>query len=162
MSNLRAICRPHAVFSSMACCYRSMGRVLSVENHNCSLRPPSSSFFAVWFDRLGEQRKYEPQVRLNRQRRMVATKASNWTDSKSPYETLGKSFWRFILYIYYLWEVNLELFFFVFLQQVLGIVSEKLNEKGYLANKVFEVLCVCESFMPYVHRMLIQSLKTLA
>ncbi|KAI3460002.1 hypothetical protein Pfo_016665 [Paulownia fortunei] len=82
MSNLRAICRPHAVFSSMACCYRSIATLSSVENRNCSLRPPSS-VFAVWFDR-----KYEPPVRLNRQRRMVATKASNWTDSKSPYETL--------------------------------------------------------------------------
>ncbi|XP_057775318.1 uncharacterized protein LOC130994286 [Salvia miltiorrhiza] len=89
MSNLRAICKPHAVFASMACCYRSMGRVLSVEKHNCSLgRPPPPRYFAVWFDRLGEQRRYEPRVRQNRQRRMVATKASNWTNSKSPYETL--------------------------------------------------------------------------
>ncbi|KAK6130638.1 hypothetical protein DH2020_035613 [Rehmannia glutinosa] len=90
MSNLRAICRPHAVFSSMACCYRSMARVSSVEHTYCSSRPPpsSSSVFAVWFDGLGEQRKYEPRVRLNRQRRMVSTKATNWTDSKSPYETL--------------------------------------------------------------------------
>ncbi|KAL8491397.1 hypothetical protein ACS0TY_023139 [Phlomoides rotata] len=89
MSSLRAVCRPHAAFSSMACCYRSMGRILPVENHNCNLKPPSSSsFFVVWFDRLGEQRKSEPRVRLNRQRRMVATKASNWTDTKSPYETL--------------------------------------------------------------------------
>ncbi|KAH6834728.1 Chaperone DnaJ-domain superfamily protein [Perilla frutescens var. hirtella] len=90
MSNLRAICRPHAVFSSMASCYRSIGRVLSVEKHNCSLgRPPlPPRFFAVWFDRLGEKRQHEPRVRQNRQRRMVSTKAANWTDSKSPYETL--------------------------------------------------------------------------
>ncbi|KAK6116115.1 hypothetical protein DH2020_008384 [Rehmannia glutinosa] len=74
----------------MACCYRSMARVSSVEHTYCSSRPPpsSSSVFAVWFDGLGEQRKYEPRVRLNRQRRMVSTRATNWTDSKSPYETL--------------------------------------------------------------------------
>lgn len=78
------------MFSSMACCYRSMGRALSVEKHYCSLgRPPPPRFFAVWFDSLGEQRQYEPRARQNRQRRMVATKASNWTESKSPYETLG-------------------------------------------------------------------------
>ncbi|CAA0840789.1 Chaperone DnaJ-domain superfamily protein [Striga hermonthica] len=92
MSNLRAVCRPHAVFSSMACFYRSMASVSSFHHHCCSLRPPlssqSSSIFAVWFDRLGEERKQEPRVRPNRQRRMVATKASNWTDSRSPYETL--------------------------------------------------------------------------
>ncbi|XP_047950540.1 uncharacterized J domain-containing protein C4H3.01 [Salvia hispanica] len=91
MSNLRAICRPHAVFASMACCYRSMGRVSSLEKHSRSLGrppPPPPRYIAVWFDRLGEQRPYEPRVRQNRQRRMVATKASNWTDSKSPYETL--------------------------------------------------------------------------
>ncbi|GFP79048.1 chaperone protein dnaj [Phtheirospermum japonicum] len=88
MSNLRAICRPHAVFASMSCCYRSMARVSSFDRHYCSSRPSSSSIFAVWFDKLGKQRKYEPRVRLNRQRRMVATKASNWTDTRSPYETL--------------------------------------------------------------------------
>ncbi|KAL0352324.1 UNVERIFIED_CONTAM: Chaperone protein DnaJ [Sesamum calycinum] len=48
----------------------------------------SSSIFAVWFDQLGARGKYEPRVRLNQQRRMVATRASNWTDSKSPYDTL--------------------------------------------------------------------------
>lgn len=94
MSNLRAICRPHAVFASMACCYRSMGRALSVDRHNCSLGrpppPPPPRCSTVWFDRLGEQRHYESRVRQNRQRRMVSTKASNWTQSKSPYETLGK------------------------------------------------------------------------
>ncbi|KAK4417407.1 Chaperone protein DnaJ [Sesamum alatum] len=91
MSNLRAICRPHAVFSSMACCYRSVIRVASMENPSGNFRAgssSSSSIFAVWFDQLGAQRKYEPRVRLNQQRRMVATRASNWTDSKSPYDTL--------------------------------------------------------------------------
>ncbi|KAL2249817.1 dnaJ homolog subfamily C member 8-like [Sesamum indicum] len=91
MSNLRAICRPNVVFSSMACCYRSVIRVASLENPsgNCRAGSPSStSIFAVWFDQLGTPGKYEPRVRLNQQRRMVATRASNWTDSKSPYDTL--------------------------------------------------------------------------
>ncbi|PIN07554.1 hypothetical protein CDL12_19873 [Handroanthus impetiginosus] len=91
MSNLRAICRPHAVFSSMACCCRSMIRFSSVKNDSNNLRvgssASSSSVFAVWFDKLGAV-KYEPRLRLNQQRRMVATRAANWTDSKSPYETL--------------------------------------------------------------------------
>ncbi|KAL0432733.1 UNVERIFIED_CONTAM: hypothetical protein Slati_2607600 [Sesamum latifolium] len=86
MSNLRAICRPHAVLSSTACCYRSVVKVYSVENPKSSVRPPSSSsVYAVWFGGLGE---HGPGGRLNRQRRMVATRASNWTDFKSPYETL--------------------------------------------------------------------------
>ncbi|KAL0361587.1 UNVERIFIED_CONTAM: Chaperone protein DnaJ [Sesamum radiatum] len=91
MSNLRALCRPHVVFSSMACCYRSVIRVASMENPNGNCRAgssSSSSIFAVWFDHLGAPGKYEPRVRLNQQRRMVATRASNWTDSKSPYDTL--------------------------------------------------------------------------
>ncbi|KAI3465077.1 hypothetical protein Pfo_021740 [Paulownia fortunei] len=92
MSNLRAICRPHAVFSSMGCCYRSIIRVSYMENPSSNFRPgsssSSSSVFAVWFDKLGAQRKCEPRVRLNQQPRMVFTRASNWTDTKSPYETL--------------------------------------------------------------------------
>ncbi|KAL7127796.1 hypothetical protein ABFS83_14G275200 [Erythranthe nasuta] len=90
MTNLRAICRPQTVFSSVAFCYRSMAWVSSIESPSYSWRPPStsSSGFAVCYDKLGERSKYEPRVRLNRQRRMVATRASNWTDSKSPYETL--------------------------------------------------------------------------
>ncbi|KAL0439796.1 UNVERIFIED_CONTAM: Chaperone protein DnaJ [Sesamum latifolium] len=91
MSNLRAICRPHVVFSSMACCYRSVIMVASMENPSGNFRAgssSSSSIFAVWFDQLGAPGKYEPRGRLNQQRRMVATRASNWTDSKSPYDTL--------------------------------------------------------------------------
>ncbi|XP_073282512.1 uncharacterized protein [Primulina huaijiensis] len=90
MSNLRAICRLQVVFSSMTCCCRSITRVSSIESpssNNFRLRP-YSPVFSVWFDRLGEQRKNGPRVRLNHQRRMVASRASNWADDKSPYETL--------------------------------------------------------------------------
>ncbi|CAA3011250.1 pre-mRNA-splicing factor cwf23 [Olea europaea var. sylvestris] len=91
MSNLRAICRPHSVFSSMTCCYRSIIRVSSTVNAITNLGSRSSSrplVFAVWIDRFGAQKKNEARVRLNQQRRMVATWASSWTDQKSPYETL--------------------------------------------------------------------------
>ncbi|XP_073135370.1 uncharacterized protein [Henckelia pumila] len=89
MSNLRSICRPQVVFSSMTCCCRSIPRVPSIESPSNSFRVRSySPVFAVWFDRLGQQRKNGPRVRLNQHRRMAATRASNWTDDKSPYETL--------------------------------------------------------------------------
>ncbi|KAL3830465.1 hypothetical protein ACJIZ3_019267 [Penstemon smallii] len=97
MSNLKAVCRPHAVFSSLACCYRSMIRISSSieysSNSNFRNRRStlSSSVFAVWFESV--EKKNDVSVsgrrgRLNQHRRMVATKASNWTDTKSPYETL--------------------------------------------------------------------------
>ncbi|XP_051118030.1 uncharacterized protein LOC127242521 isoform X3 [Andrographis paniculata] len=89
MSNLRSMCRPHAVFSSPASCRRSMMKVSSVSGScDSSMFKSFSSNFSVAFDRLGEQRKCEGWQRLNRQRRMVALRASNWTDSKSPYDTL--------------------------------------------------------------------------
>ncbi|XP_075516765.1 uncharacterized protein LOC142551418 [Primulina tabacum] len=89
MSNLRAVCRPQVVFSSMTCCCRLITRVTSIESSSNNFRVRLySPVFAVWFDRLGQQRKNGPRMRLNQHRRMVATRASDWTDDKSPYETL--------------------------------------------------------------------------
>ncbi|CAI9771396.1 unnamed protein product [Fraxinus pennsylvanica] len=74
----------------MTSCYRSIIRVSSTVNANNNLGSSSSRplVFAVWIDRFGAQKKNEERVRLNQQRRMVATWASSWTDQKSPYETL--------------------------------------------------------------------------
>ncbi|KAL6962615.1 hypothetical protein U1Q18_044546 [Sarracenia purpurea var. burkii] len=86
MSNLRTICRPHTVFSSIACrCrdgarsqWRSTVRV-SIRHHNSKPRLSSPSGFS-------DVLKYEPWSRLYQRRTIV--RASNWSDTKSPYETL--------------------------------------------------------------------------
>lgn len=86
---MRAICRPQVVFSSLTCCCRSITRVPSIGIPSNGFRVRSySPVSAVWFDRSGQQRKNGQRVRLNQHRGMVATRASNWTDNKSPYETL--------------------------------------------------------------------------
>ncbi|EPS70762.1 hypothetical protein M569_03999, partial [Genlisea aurea] len=88
MSALRGICRPQVVFSSVATGWKTASRISIAESPNCS----SNSRFSVFagpYDGLGDKRKGELRSKLNRQKRMVATKASsNWTESKSPYETL--------------------------------------------------------------------------
>lgn len=91
MSNLRTICRPHAVFTSFICC-RHQARFSSRvsfqrnPNHSPSLSPASSSDFV----RLNRS---ESWFRANQRRSMI--RASNWTHPKSPYETLGN--WVLVL-----------------------------------------------------------------
>lgn len=84
MSNLRAICRPHTVFSSIVCCSRHQSRSLfrvSIKNVAFRNRVSNSSWFRskedsnLWF-------------RLNQRKTLV--RASNWSEEKSPYDTLGK------------------------------------------------------------------------
>ncbi|KAL7245750.1 hypothetical protein ACSBR2_000979 [Camellia fascicularis] len=92
MSNLRTICRPHTVFSSIACCCRDRARSrsrsvirVSIRNPNSKPRLSSPSVLSSWFDS-SDVPKYEPWVRLNQRKTMV--RASKWTEAKSPYETL--------------------------------------------------------------------------
>ncbi|KAL8215579.1 hypothetical protein R6Q57_022416 [Mikania cordata] len=100
MSNLRAVCRPHhAVYSSITCCYnRSRCRPRSIVTATNSIRKPSylkpplcssrSSVFSLGIDSLDG-----PKMELllagfsNRQRRTLV-RAANWTDERSPYDTL--------------------------------------------------------------------------
>lgn len=93
MSNLRAICRPHTVFSSITGCYRDQVLARSRSIIRVSIRGPnsksqfsSSSVFSPWFD-ASDLPKVVPWVRLNQQRRTMV-RAANWTEEKSPYETL--------------------------------------------------------------------------
>ncbi|KAI3419832.1 J domain-containing protein, partial [Psidium guajava] len=90
MSNLRSICRPHAVFSSIVCCRsqaRARSKVTKVPFQSSSCEPPRlnspSSFVFTW----SNSERVEPTwFRVNQRRTMV--KASSWTGEKSPYETL--------------------------------------------------------------------------
>uniref|UniRef100_A0A5B7AFT8 J domain-containing protein n=1 Tax=Davidia involucrata TaxID=16924 RepID=A0A5B7AFT8_DAVIN len=89
MSSLRTICRPNTVLSSIICCRdrdrsRPVIRV-SVRNPNSKPRLSSNSVFSPWFESL-DCGRVEPWARLSQRRTMV--RASNWTDEKSPYETL--------------------------------------------------------------------------
>ncbi|GFY85788.1 hypothetical protein Acr_04g0005260 [Actinidia rufa] len=97
MSNLRTVCRPHTAFSSIACCCRDQARSrsqstvrVSIGNPNSKPRLSSPSVFSVWFDS-SEVPRDEPWLRLNQRRTMV--RASNWSDARSPYETLGSQDW---------------------------------------------------------------------
>ncbi|KAM5575874.1 hypothetical protein ABKV19_014688 [Rosa sericea] len=84
MSNLRTICRPHAVFTSFICCRhqaRFSSRVSFQRNPNYS--PPSLSPASSDFARLNRS---ESWFRANQRRSIV--RASNWTHPKTPYETL--------------------------------------------------------------------------
>uniref|UniRef100_A0A5B7ADP2 J domain-containing protein n=1 Tax=Davidia involucrata TaxID=16924 RepID=A0A5B7ADP2_DAVIN len=85
MSNLRTICRPNTVFSSIICCcrdrFRSTIRV-SFRNSNSKPRLSSTSVFSSWFESLD----YGRVTRLSQRRTVV--RASKWTEEKSPYETL--------------------------------------------------------------------------
>ncbi|KVH99566.1 DnaJ domain-containing protein [Cynara cardunculus var. scolymus] len=100
MSNLRVICRPHlAVYSSITCCYnRARCRPRSVVRVSNSIRNPKSSK-----PRLSSSRSavFSPGIESsdvlkteslwagfsNHQRRMLV-RAVNWSDEKSPYDTL--------------------------------------------------------------------------
>ncbi|KAL8243197.1 hypothetical protein R6Q59_009455 [Mikania micrantha] len=100
MSNLRAVCRPHhVVYSSVTCCYnRSRCRPRSIVTATNSIRKPShlkprlcSSRSSVFS--LGIDSSDGPKMELllagfsNRQRRTLV-RAANWTDERSPYDTL--------------------------------------------------------------------------
>ncbi|XAR62208.1 hypothetical protein NMG60_11016877 [Bertholletia excelsa] len=92
MSNLRTICRPQTLFSSIASCCRDRSRCRSrsivrfqIQNLNSKPSLSSASVFSAWIDS-SDVPKYEPWMRLNQRRTVV--RASNWTDAKSPYETL--------------------------------------------------------------------------
>lgn len=95
MSNLRALCRPHTVFSAIVCCSRNQTRSIvkvSIKNAGfgtraSNLSPSSSSSFrskdsSLWF-------------RVSQRKTLV--RASNWSQEKSPYDTLGKHFFYQIL-----------------------------------------------------------------
>ncbi|KAF7829892.1 Chaperone protein dnaJ [Senna tora] len=84
MSNLRTLCRPHALFSFISCRHQLRFRA-SFRNPNCKSRLPSPSLSCTWFHSSGSVRT-DLWFRVN-QRRTV-TKASNWAEQKSPYETL--------------------------------------------------------------------------
>lgn len=85
MSNLKTICRPYTVFSSIICCRHRQRARPRVSLPNPNYRPQFSS---AWFDSLGlNSNGAEPWYRVNQRRTMVH--ASNWSDQKSPYETLG-------------------------------------------------------------------------
>lgn len=85
MSNLRTTCRPYTVFSSIICCRQRQRARPRVSLPNPNYRPQFSS---PWFDSLGlNSNGAEPWFRVNQRRTMVH--ASNWSDQRSPYETLG-------------------------------------------------------------------------
>ncbi|KAL3514048.1 hypothetical protein ACH5RR_026765 [Cinchona calisaya] len=94
MSNLRAICRPHTVLS----CCKSVVRVrvsigkLNLGPPSLSSKSPVSVFLSppplLGFDSAIKLEPWAARWRLNQQRRMGVKASSNWTDSKSPYDTL--------------------------------------------------------------------------
>jgi hypothetical protein len=99
MSNLRTICRPHTVFFSSFVCCRERARVrVSFRNPNYKPRFSSPSSFAPWFESLGSNGT-EPWFRVSQRRTLV--RASNWSDQKSPYDTLGNSLSFFFLLIFF-------------------------------------------------------------
>uniref|UniRef100_A0A2N9G738 J domain-containing protein n=1 Tax=Fagus sylvatica TaxID=28930 RepID=A0A2N9G738_FAGSY len=83
MSNLRTICRPYTVFSSIICCRQRVRARVSLRNPN--YRPNFTSSLPPWFESLSSNGA-EPWFRVSQRRTLV--RASNWADQKSPYETL--------------------------------------------------------------------------
>ncbi|PON53061.1 Terminal organelle assembly protein [Parasponia andersonii] len=86
MSNLRTICRPHhgvVFFSSLICCRHQVRSRVSFRNPNHKPPYSPSSFFDSSSSSNGGT---DPWFRLHQRRTLV--KATNWTDPKSPYETL--------------------------------------------------------------------------
>lgn len=87
MSNLRTICRPHGVFfSSSICCRYQVRSIVSFRNPNNKPRYSLPSFFSPLVDSSASNGT-ERWFRVNQRRTLV--KAANWTEPKSPYETLG-------------------------------------------------------------------------
>ncbi|KAE8704416.1 transcription factor TGA4 [Hibiscus syriacus] len=88
MSNLRTACRPHMVFSSLMCSSRLFHLHQARSRSRVSFRNPDfrSSSFSPWFHLSRNLSRKEPWFRANQRR--TAVRASNWSDQKSPYETL--------------------------------------------------------------------------
>ncbi|TYH89108.1 hypothetical protein ES332_D01G236100v1 [Gossypium tomentosum] len=88
MSNLRAVCRPHMVFTSLMCSSRHHYLHQARSRTRVSFRNPDfrSSSFSPWLHLSRDLRRKEPWFRVNQRRTSV--RASNWSDQKSPYETL--------------------------------------------------------------------------
>ncbi|WOK93300.1 chaperone protein dnaJ 20, chloroplastic [Canna indica] len=85
MSNLRAICRPYAVISSIYCC-RGYGRLgFAPSSRNSKLRIPSPSYASSPF-LLDDYTRMGPASRASSRRTL--TRVCNWKSEKSPYETL--------------------------------------------------------------------------
>ncbi|KFK42180.1 hypothetical protein AALP_AA2G221800 [Arabis alpina] len=85
MSNLRAICKPHTVFSSIVCCSRNQTRsIIRVSIQNASFRNRvSNSNSSSWF----RSKDSNFWFRLS-QRKTLVKASSNWSQEKSPYDTL--------------------------------------------------------------------------
>ncbi|KAK4751779.1 hypothetical protein SAY87_020577 [Trapa incisa] len=94
MSHLRTLCRPHAMLASFACCRHTGGYLTGVPFQNPyfgpRLKPPSvpPSALSTQVDsrRLLRVETRSGWFRLKQRRTMI--RASNWTEEKSPYETL--------------------------------------------------------------------------
>ncbi|XP_047323001.1 uncharacterized protein LOC124927033 [Impatiens glandulifera] len=93
MSNLRTICRPHTIFSSIASCCRDRVHSRSLSLVRASSRNPYSNLRllspSVFSPRLDSPEFIWTEswaTRFSQRRTMV--RASNWADTKSPYETL--------------------------------------------------------------------------
>ncbi|KAI7727651.1 hypothetical protein M8C21_003442 [Ambrosia artemisiifolia] len=99
MSNLRTVCRPHhAVYSSITscCCYNRakcrpqsiITAASSIPNPN-SLKPRLSSSSVVGIGSSDGPKMESFLVGFGyRQQQRTIVRASNWTDDKSPYDTL--------------------------------------------------------------------------
>nr|XP_010916942.1 meiotically up-regulated gene 185 protein [Elaeis guineensis] len=86
MSNLRAICRPHAAISSFIYCCRGNARLgFTSSSRKASFRIPSPSAASSPFV-LDDLPRMAPASRANPRRTL--TRVSNWNSEKSPYETL--------------------------------------------------------------------------
>lgn len=80
-SNMRTICRPHMVFTSLISCRDQARSFIRVSFRNPNYRPRLSSWFGF-----RELNRTESWVRVIQRRTVVS--AANWADQKSPYETL--------------------------------------------------------------------------
>ncbi|KAL9446744.1 hypothetical protein AB3S75_014417 [Citrus x aurantiifolia] len=80
-SNMRTMCRPHMVFTSLISCRDQARSFIKVSFRSPNYRPRLSSWFG--FRQLN---RTESWFRVNQRRTVVS--AANWADEKSPYETL--------------------------------------------------------------------------
>ncbi|XP_004515654.1 uncharacterized protein [Cicer arietinum] len=84
MSNLRTLCRTHTVFSFINCRHQFRLRA-SFWNPNSKPLLQSSLLYSTWLVSSGSSR---PMARFRLNQKRTVTKASNWDEQKSPYETL--------------------------------------------------------------------------
>uniref|UniRef100_A0A1J3FXM0 Chaperone protein DnaJ n=1 Tax=Noccaea caerulescens TaxID=107243 RepID=A0A1J3FXM0_NOCCA len=83
MSNLRAICRPHTVFSAIVCCSRNQTRsIVKVSIKNAGFRTRVSNLYPSSF------RSKDSSLWFRVSQRKTLVRASNWSEEKSPYDTL--------------------------------------------------------------------------